>query len=213
MGCVYGKFEPTDAYFVQAQKSIWKFWANDDLKPLLALRLNVQLSNGYFLYPIGGITLDDLEELPSQPLRIDIAGLYRHAIEDYFQKTDTGQFTLAPWHQLSIKEKIALEDELEKEIRDKSGKSVFAFWKSKREIHPLTAYSVSALARDQRNDDVLFVTHKAGSDNGFAQVHLTWKGKPDPHPNFPRTTFFKDFVDFKSAVMNKDAAEWVGSYE
>ena len=37
--------------------------------------LTHDLDNGYFLFPCGGYTIDDIPDLPNEPKRIDIAGV------------------------------------------------------------------------------------------------------------------------------------------
>ena len=209
MNCVYGDFYPNQNYFDKIQKYVWKFWETNkpDYGEWHSLRLNVQLENGYFLYPIGGYTIDDTEDLKDEPKRIDIAGLYRHVIDDFF-KTDTPKKLVdTPWHFISIGEKIALEDELRKELGKNIKKSIFDIFKTNQDKHILFEMEYSALCRDQRNDDVLFATHKPSFDIGFAVVHLTWTAKKE-HTNYPSTDFYNDFSDFKKQRMDLDISEW-----
>ena len=94
MGCVYGDFIPTETYYNTIQKSVWAIWATNkpDYKKWHSLRLNAQLENGYFLFPAGGYTIDDIQTLPNEPKRIDIAGLDRHILEDFFYRKHQGRF-------------------------------------------------------------------------------------------------------------------------
>jgi hypothetical protein len=209
MGCVYGEFVPNQNYFDKVQKVVWKFWETNkpDYKEWYSLRLNVQLENGYFLYPIGGYTIDDIEDLKDEPKRIDIAGLYRHVINDFFKSDKPKELVGKPWYYVSIEEKIAMENELKKELGVKAEKSFFDIFKGAQDNHVLLDFDCSALCRDQRNDDVLFVTHNQTSDNGFAVVHLTFTGKKE-RKNYPRTNFYSEFEDFKSQRMDVDISEW-----
>jgi hypothetical protein len=77
MGHVYGEFIPNDEYYKSVQKHVWEFWLNNkpDYIKWHSLQLNVRLENNYLLFPEGGITIDDLEELQDEPKRIDIAGV------------------------------------------------------------------------------------------------------------------------------------------
>ena len=206
MGCVYGEFTPTEIYFKTIQKSVWEFWRTNkpNYKKWHSLRLNVQLENGYFLFPIGGYTINDVQALPNEPKRIDIAGLDRHIFEDYFQQNTRRSFLEKPWCQIDIDRKIDLEDELHKEIGFVN-RSFLDFFKI-RTNHFLTDFEFSALATYQRSDDVLFSVHKIEFDKKFAVIHLTWKGKKEVE-DFPATDFFIDFDEFKSMKMYPDKIE------
>jgi hypothetical protein len=207
MGCVYGNIVPTDTYFKSIQKNVWEFWAanNLDYKKWYSLRLNVQLENGYFLFPAGGYTIADLQEFPNEPKQIDIAGLHRHIIEDFFLQETPRPFLEEPWCQIDIEQKISLENELYKEI-GLVEKSFFGFLKNSSK-HFLIDYEFSALATYSCNDDVLFSVRKNGFDKSFAVIHLTWKGEKEIG-NFPETDFFTDFDEFKFIRMYLDKAEW-----
>lgn len=209
MGCVYGEFTPNQNYFDKVQKIVWRFWATNkpNFKEWDSLRLNVQLENGYFLYPIGGYTIDDIEDLKDEPKRIDIAGLYRHVIDDFFKLDKPKELVGKPWYFVSISEKIALENELKKELGVKVEKSFFDIFKGKPNNHILLDFDCSALCKNERNDDVFFVTNNQNSDNGFAVVHLTWSSKKE-YKNYPRTDFYKYFDDFKTQRIDIDISKW-----
>ena len=209
MGCVYGKFAPNQNYFDKVQKIVWRFWETDkpNFQEWNSLRLNVQLENGYFLYPIGGYTIDDIEDLKEEPKRIDIAGLYRHVIDDFFKSDKPKELVGKPWYYVSIREKIAFENELKKELGLKVEKSFLDIFTGKPNNHILLDFDCSALCKDQRNDDVIFVTNNQNSDNIFAVVHLTWSSKRE-YKNYPRTDFYKNFEDFKTQRMDIDISEW-----
>lgn len=86
MGCVYGNFEPNEYYIFTVQKKVQELNSNlkaDDLA-WQQLKLSIQLENGYFLHPVGGCMINDLQELPDEPIRIDIMGLDHQIITDYF---------------------------------------------------------------------------------------------------------------------------------
>jgi len=210
MGCVYGEFIPNEKYFQSIQKSVWDFWKTNkpDYEKWYSLRFNIQLENGYFLFAAGGITFDDIQDLPNEPTRVDIAGLDRTVFQDFFSQDQMTSFIEEPWSEISIEQKIAFEDELNKELglADKE-KSIFNFLKTKPIKHSLSEYEISALCHDQRNDDVLFVTRKINSDKQFAVVHLTWKGKKELE-GYPLTTFYDDFDNFKQLRMEADIVDW-----
>ena len=208
MGCVYGEFSPNQNYFVKVQQYVWRFWETNkpNYQEWSKLRLNVQLENGYFVYPIGGYTIEDIEDLQEEPKRIEIAGLYRHVIDDFFKSDKQKELVGKPWYYVPIEEKIAFENELKKELGEKVGKPIFDIFK-KPNNHVLHDFICSALCKDQRNDDVLFVSHSQNSDNDFAVVHLTWTSRKE-YKDYPRTDFYKDFYEFKRRRMDIDISEW-----
>ena len=207
MGGVFGNFTPTDVYFDKIQKEVWEFWRTNtpDYKKWGALRFNVKLENGVFLFPRGGYTIDDMEELPNEPLRIDICGVPYDIIQDFLLESPPRIFTEEPWKKLHINQKIAFEDELMKELGIKN-QPFFDFMR-RTEKHILFDSKFSALCHDQRNDDVLFEIHKPNFDKLFAVVHLTWTGKREKG-TYPITTFYSDFDDFKYTRMYADKADW-----
>jgi hypothetical protein len=209
MGCVYGEFLPNQNYFDKVQQYVWRFWETNEpnYEEWIQLQLNVQLENGYFVYPIGGYTIEDIRDLQEEPKRIEIAGLYRHVIDDFFKSGKPKELVGKPWQYVSISEKIAFENELKKELGVKIEKSFFDFFIGKPINHILLDFHFSALCKDQRSDDVFFVTSNEKSDNGFAVVHLTWSGKKE-YKDFPLTHFYKDFADFKTQQMDIDISEW-----
>lgn len=210
MGCVFGEFLPTKNYYNGIQEAVWEFWKTKkpDYQKWNALRFNVQLDNGYFLFACGGFTFDDVQELTNEPKRIDIAGLYRHVIEDFFLQDRPRPFVEEPWCEITIEQKLAFEDELKKEIGTSNKRaSLLDFVKHKQDKHVLIDFEVSAQCTDQRNDDVLFVVRKGEFDKQFAVVHLTWKGKIESK-DFPTVQFYNDFDDFKYSRMYADKADW-----
>lgn len=209
MGCVYGDFIPTDNYYNVVQKSVWEFWStnNPDYKKWHSLHLNVQLENGYFLHPIGGYTFDDEEELPNEAKRIDITGLFRHVIEDFFNTYPPRPFIEEPWETITIEEKILFETELQKEIKRLSSK-LFGLIKSTTK-HVLADYECSAVCKSIQTDDILFsIYNNEGSDKSFALVHITFSGKTEENYLFPSTILFDSFDAFKFERMYPDKAEW-----
>ena len=209
MGCVFGDFIPTDNYYKVVQKSVWEFWSTNkpDYKKWYSLNINVQLENGYFLYPIGGYTFEDVEELPDETKRIDIAGLFRHVIEDFFQTDPPRPFVEEPWETITIEQKLLFEAELQKEIK-RTSSSLFGIIKSTTK-HVLADYEYSAVCKSGRIDDILFSIHdNNGSGKSYALVHLTFSGKTEEDTVFPSTTLFDSFDNFKFERMYPDKAEW-----
>lgn len=208
MGCVFGQFIPNENYFKYVQKNVWIFWKTNktDYRKWNSLRFNVQLDNGYFLYPVGGYTFDDNPSLPNEPKRIDIAGIDRHVIEDFFLQKVSEVFVKEPWESISINQKIGFEDELNNEL-GLGKKSLFNFLKPRQEKHKLADFKFSALSKYKCNDDVLFVSRKQDFEKQFAVIHLTWKGKKEVD-GFPDIDFFNDFNEFKNLRMDPDKKEW-----
>ncbi len=208
MGCLSGEFIPNISYnqikdkvlkFNSMEKKDFKLWEN--------LRLNVQLENGYFIYPIGGISIYDFYELKDENIEIDVSGVYRHVIEEYFENDQIESFIEEPWESISIDQKIAFEEELKKEIGYE--KDIFRNLLDFKKPHTLNEYTFSALCTSGINDDVLFAIHKnSGSEYSFVLVHLTWSQKREKTINFPLTEYFSDFDKFRQKMMMPDNIEW-----
>jgi hypothetical protein len=204
MGGVYGEFIPNDSYFKYMQKYVWDFWATKtpDYRIWESLRFTVQLENGFYLHPVGGLTFDNIREMPNEPIRIDIAGLSQQIIDDFIL-SEPRPFVENPWVTISIEQKIAFEDELQKEIRKKGGLLSNLF--KSDSSHLLTDFNCSALCKNDSNDDVLFSIHdKKGSDKNFALVHLTWTERDENNQKWPTTILYDTFDNFKYEKMYPD---------
>ena len=209
MGCLYGDFIPNENYYKYVQKTVWDFWSTSkpDYHKWNAMKFNIQLDNGYFIFAAGGFTFDDIQELQEEPKRIDIAGVDRHVIEDFFLQKEPRPFTKDPWEPISIEQKIAFENELRKEIGIYQDKSFWDLFTSNKSQHILADFEISALCHDSRNDDVLFITRKQNYNKQFAIIHLTWRGSKEID-NYPRVEFYDSFDDFKYNRLYPDKAEW-----
>lgn len=77
MGCISGNFIPTINYYDFIQETVWEFWETPkpNYQKWYALNFQVKLSNGHILKPEGGYSINDLKELPNEPITIDIMGL------------------------------------------------------------------------------------------------------------------------------------------
>jgi hypothetical protein len=202
MGCVFGQFMPNDNYYKDIQKFVWEFWATNkpDYERWFSLRFNARLDNGYFLFPCGGYTIDDIPELPNEPKRIDIAGLNLDILKF------TSDKLLEPWSLIDIEQKTSFEDELKREITPT--KSPLDFF-SPKDNHTLVGADFSALAKYGPNDDILFEVFIEGEISRLAVVHLTWTSRKKEHSNFfPATYFYLDFDDFAEKRMKPDNTEW-----
>lgn len=187
MGVVAGNFLPTEHYD-NIKKVIWEFHDLDSktgYNDLNNLRLNAQLENELFLFPLGGFLINDIEALPNEIKTFEAVGIYRHIIEDCFL-TNLSTISLPEnWELISIEQKIAFEDELAKEIGIYTKK------------HKLNDFDFCAIATSSINDDVLFAIHKqGGSKFNYAVIHLTWRQKFEDNDNFTMTEFFEDFNHF-----------------
>ncbi len=207
MGGLFGEFIPNQVYFDTVQKSVWEYWRTNrpDYKKWHSLRFNAQLENGLFLFPEGGYTFEDIQELPNEPKRIDLFGVHSDIVQDYFLSNPPRPFVELPWNKIYIDQKIGLEDELRKELGIQNH-SLFSFL-TKPLKHDLADATFSAFCHNQRNDDVLFEIVKPNFDKRFALVHLTWKGKKEIM-DYPFTKFFLDYDEFKYARMYPDKADW-----
>lgn len=207
MGGLFGEFMPTALYYEKVQKHVWGVWNTNEpnYKKWHSLRFNVQLENGVFLFPQGGYTIDDVEQLPNEPKRIDIVGVDHTIIQDFLLTSPPCIFVQEPWSELNIEQKIGFENELKKELGI-AQKSFFNFL-NKPTKHPLAGAEFSAFCRNQRNDDVLFEIRKFNLDQQFALVHLTWTGKKE-REGYRYITCYADFDDFKYSVMYPDKADW-----
>lgn len=208
MGHIYGALKPAEAYIDKIQPLIWakenepdaaQFWAR--------LRINVQLENGFYLHPVGGCTIDDFAEFPDEPKRIDIAGVESWVIERFIDGGDDADFAYLPWQQMNINIKIALENELAKEVG--------AHFNQEDNIvtlnysdHPLSGVECMALLKFGPDDDILVSLYKPGLIHRYAVVHLTWSGKKESSVH-PRVSFFSDFYDFVHLRMLPDHKDYL----
>jgi hypothetical protein len=82
MGCISGNFIPSNNYYGLIQEAVWEFWATPKPNYLKwhALNLHVKISDGNILNPEGGYSINDLKELPDEPITIDIIGLHSDTI-------------------------------------------------------------------------------------------------------------------------------------
>lgn len=190
MGGLYGDFLPDDFYFNHIQKYVWDFWETQtpDYQKWASLKFSVQLENGYFLFPAGGITISDHVKFPEEPQRIDIDGVDSHVLEDFFKTQPPRTFVEAPWEPVSVDTKIGLENQLSLETQH---------------LHVLNGAEVSTLCRNTSNDDVLYITRTANDTQNFALVHLTWSTRQTT-TEFPHVTFFKSFEEFRYFLMSTD---------
>ncbi|MDF0492483.1 hypothetical protein [Bradyrhizobium yuanmingense] len=87
---------------------------------------------------------------------------------------------LGPWRQvIDERERLLLEEELRKEIGDR---------------HPLIGLKIKVLARRDDHDDVL----AALEDGRVTEVHLTWSGKKEVDPSWPRTVIFESMDQWRA---------------
>lgn len=87
---------------------------------------------------------------------------------------------IEPWRQISDeRERLLLGEELKKEIGD---------------LHSLSGLQIKVHARRDDRDDVLVLLE----DGRVAEVHLTWSGKKDAHPSWPRTVILGSMEEWQT---------------
>ncbi|MDO7883999.1 hypothetical protein [Hymenobacter cheonanensis] len=207
MGGVYGEFIPTVDYYRSVQKTVWEFNANTspDYTAWQALALNVQLENGYFLFPMGGYSFDDNVKFPNEPIQVYLAGIAAEILEDFISFDPPRTFVEEPWEALTIAQKLALEAEFGREWGN-IFKSPLA---SAGSSSVVVGAQFSALCRLGTTDDVLFsVRESAAFTSPFALVHLTWSGRQEQNLSFPKMIFFNSFAEFKLERMYPDRSDW-----
>ena len=204
MGHVYGTFVTNNGYRT-IQNVVQKFSSDldRDYSEWNALCLNAQLENGHFLFPVGGIEICDSEEFPSDPKRIDIAGVDSEVITDYFKTNPPKSFVYEPWIVLDVDRKLAIERELGIEIGNRHRENNTSL------KHVLANCDYSALCYSLQCDDVLFAVHSGENLAGnYALVHLTWSNHKENNAEFPFTTFFISFEEFREKRMLQDKIDF-----
>lgn len=69
-------------------------------------------------------------------------------------------------------------------------------------VHPLAAVGVEAIAKRRDNDDVLFALSDVSRP--YAVVHLTWTGRQEETAEFPWTTFYGSFEQWRNSQEKVD---------
>lgn len=196
MGATHGEFIPNENY-AQVKKEVQNlfncyFQTLDYSVEWRKLRFNAQLESGYFLFAIGVFDICDIVELIDEPIGIELAGVLRSVFNDLSDDPDDlsvkeKAFLSEPWQKITIEEKIAFEDELEKEIGSTRFYDRFVF--AQENTHILAKTDFSALAKNSTNEEIVFQIH--GEAEGFiAVVNVTWSGKKETDENFPITKIY-----------------------
>lgn len=180
MGHIWGEFVPTNEY-QSIKKQVQEFFDSlkRDYERWYSYRFNIQLENGYWLLPIGGVEIYDSAEFPVEPIEFHVAGVHYHVYEDYFE--NKRPFVIEPWQLINIDQKIDLEDELLREIGE-------------------TNVTFSTLAKHSLNDEVLFAVHGAGP---FVIANFKPGQKAAIEDIFPEENYFGEF-DAVQEYMAKD---------
>lgn len=207
MGGLHGDFNPNQTYLAQIQQHAWEFLNTNgqNLKEWQALRLNIQLENGLFLFPRAGITIEDSEELPEEPKKIHLAGVDTKIIEDFIIENPTRAFVEYPWEAISIEKKLAFEDMLYKEI-DSSG-SIVDYLRSHSTNTILKGATVSAICINVNSSQVLFEIQSKKIDQRFALIAFKQSDR-DGTRLLKGIKLFNDFDEFKDLKMYRDRNEW-----
>lgn len=85
MGGLYGIFTP-NVYYNEIQKQVQNFNKVDDKDFQIwnSFDFKVELIDGYILQPMGGIVIEDFEEMLGEPIEIELAGVACDIIDKYF---------------------------------------------------------------------------------------------------------------------------------
>lgn len=189
MGVVGGIITPDNNY--RKLQPLFRRSRGSFTPEMAELDLIVQLENGCYLIPLGALSINDYEEFPDE-ITLDVLGIQRHVIEDFFLPPSPKPFLKEPWYPLDIKRKKVFEEELKKEIS--------------RNQHKLAGFTCTAYANYGPDDDVLF--YISDKENDFAVVHLTWIQKPETSPAYPDSTYYSDFEEFVKKRMDIDVNDW-----
>lgn len=86
MGGLYGLFTPNEYYLEEIQKQVRNFneEINKDFQIWNSFDFKVELVNGYILNPIGGITIEDYNEMFGESIQIELVGVACDIIDGYF---------------------------------------------------------------------------------------------------------------------------------
>lgn len=203
MGAMYGKFFPNENYqYIRKEILDWNESRGADFHQRWRdLRFNAQLESGYFLFAIGHFSVDDFENCSDDELFLSLAGVlpcvFIRSNEPDDSTVKERQFLSEPWRKITIEEKIAFEDELEKEIGLPRlyNKEI---WNTPNN-HPLAQTEFSALAKNSLTNEVVFSIHGEPTiirENRkvsafIAVVNLTWSSKKEVG-NLPQIKFYQD---------------------
>ncbi|GAB3638375.1 hypothetical protein GCM10027422_39650 [Hymenobacter arcticus] len=210
MGGVYGEFAPTTKYYNEVQQTVWEFNASPspDYAKWHALALNAQLENGYFLFPMGGYTIDDAAELPDEPKRIYLAGIAAEILQDFLTTDPPRTFVVEPWEELTIQQKLALETELSRELGNDSGRLAKAAANSPAVAEPRFSALCKLGAMGAPSNILFSIRGGPGFSGHFALVRLTWSGTQEQSQSSPKVVFFNSFAELKLERMYPDRSEW-----
>ena len=112
MGHIFGVFTPTGNYaLIKPRVQAFTVDPDRNFPGWYSLRLNVQLENGYFIFPVGGYEIMDHPEFQEEPIEIHLAGINTPMYTDYVLPYDN--FLPASWTTLIIQQKIEYEDIIE----------------------------------------------------------------------------------------------------
>ena len=91
---------------------------------------------------------------------------------------------------------LAVEDQLQRERLERELASELP------RGHLLERKKVRVIGRRADQDDVLFEV----DGSGYAVVHLTWTGRQEEAPDWPRVTMFESLEDFRRGLW--DGGAW-----
>ncbi len=167
------------------------------------LRINVQLENGWFLFPAKGFSIRALSNDATQneecKFELRAIGVMPHVIENFFIRTPAREWPLQPWQAPDIVLKLKMEDELLREIgllKDEVDKV-----ESTQEAHPLTEFELCSQAQFKHQRESLFAArHRQSGRETFVMIFLTWTGQCESKP-WPMFQFFDSWARFRRTCV------------
>lgn len=189
MGGICGDFFPNENYnLIRKEVQDWNdLTLNDHFKrdwsKWYSLNFNVQLENGYWLFPEGGYEIQDYREFPEEPLQVRTAGIHSHIFADYFVQKKP--FLNESWRKIMIEEKFDFEEKYQKET---SLVKKLSFY-----LDYLREPTFSALAFNIKNEKVLFST--SGTNKSYFWIIDFNKKDEKENPTFEFYDIFDDFLN------------------
>lgn len=194
MGVVGGEFFPNALYFEKFQNIVRLFNEDRNWKLWDSLKINVQLENGFWFSPVGGIVIDDYAEFPDEKY-INIVGNHWHVLQDFFETNPPRPFLEEPWQSVDIEKKIELEDKVRMVLKS------FIKEGMPEEIKELNNAEINLVAAMNSFYQVLISVINPNCGYSYAFVNLK---DTTELTNESKLEFYEDFDEFKFKSMYVD---------